>query len=200
MLVSSMKHTALDVINEEHLALAAMLRSLSMMLKQARRDGQLPDFEVVRAMLFYVDEFPEQLHHRKESDLLFPKVLQRCPELEPVIARLERDHQVGESAIRTLQHQLLAFEVMGESRRTEFEQAVEQYTRFYLEHMSLEEQRVLPAARRCLDDADWAELDAAFAHNRDPMTGHEVTPDYAPLFRRILMQAPAPIGLGTPRG
>ena len=200
MLVSSMKHTALDVINEEHLALAAMLRSLSMMLKQARRDGQLPDFEVVRAMLFYVDEFPEQLHHRKESDLLFPKVLQRCPELEPVIARLERDHQVGESAIRTLQHQLLAFEVMGESRRTEFEQAVEQYTRFYLEHMSLEEQRVLPAARRCLGDADWAELDAAFAHNRDPMTGHEVTPDYAPLFRRILMQAPAPIGLGTPRG
>lgn len=200
MLVSSMKHTALDVINEEHLALAAMLRSLSMMLKQARRDGQLPDFEVVRAMLFYVDEFPEQLHHRKESDLLFPKVLQRCPELEPVIARLERDHQVGESAIRTLQHQLLAFEVMGESRRTEFEQAVEQYTRFYLEHMSMEEQRVLPAARRCLDDADWAELDAAFAHNRDPMTGHEVTPDYAPLFRRILMQAPAPIGLGTPRG
>ncbi len=200
MLVSSMKHTALDVINEEHLALAAMLRSLSMMLKQARRDGQLPDFEVVRAMLFYVDEFPEQLHHRKESDLLFPKVLQRCPELEPVIARLERDHQVGESAIRTLQHQLLAFEVMGESRRTEFEQAVEQYTRFYLEHMSLEEQRVLPAARRCLGDADWAELDAAFAHNRDPMTGHEVTPDYTPLFRRILMQAPAPIGLGTPRG
>lgn len=200
MLICSMKHTALDVINEEHLALAAMLRSLSTMLKQARRDGQLPDFEVVRAMLFYVDEFPEQLHHRKESDLLFPKVLQRCPELEPVITRLERDHLVGESAIRMLQHQLLAFEVMGEPRRTEFEQAAEQYTCFYLEHMSLEEQRVLPAARRCLNDADWAELDAAFANNRDPLTGHEVTPDYAPLFRRILMQAPAPIGLGTPRG
>ena len=196
-MLRGMRHTALDVIHDEHQALAAMLRSLSMLLAQARREGHLPDFEVLRAMLFYVDEFPERLHHRKESDLLFPKLLQRCPELAPVIARLERDHEQGEHAIRELEHGLLAFEVMGESRRAAFEQAVERYIRFYLEHMATEEQQLLPAARRSFAPADWVEMDAAFAANRDPLTGHEASADCAPVFRKLLNTVPAPIGLGA---
>jgi hemerythrin-like domain-containing protein len=192
-----MRHPALDVIHDEHQALAAMLRSMTMLLAQARRENAMPDFDVLRAMLFYVDEFPEKLHHTKESELLFPKLRQRVPALAPVLDQLDADHAKGEAAIRELEHALLAFEVMGGARREAFEQAVERYVRFYLEHMAVEESQVLPAARRELGDADWAELDAAFAANRDPLTGqHDAAPDYAPLFRRILMQAPAPIGLG----
>jgi len=56
---------------------------------------------------------------------------------------------------------------------------------------------VLPAARRHLTEADWAVLDAAFADNRDPLTGrHEADETFRPLFSKILMTAPAPIGLG----
>ena len=194
-----MRHAALDIINDEHQALAAMLRSLSLLLAQTRRDGLPPDFEVLRAMLFYVDEFPEQRHHRKESEWLFPRVRLRCPELAPVLDRLEHDHAQGEQAIRALEHALLAYEVMGEPRRAAFEQAVARYIRFYLEHMALEEQQVLPAARRSLQAEDWVELDAAFAANRDPFTGHAVEADYEPLFRKILMHVPAPIGLGPAR-
>jgi hemerythrin-like domain-containing protein len=194
-----MRHLALDVIRDEHQALAAMLRSMSMLLAQARREDTMPDFDVLRAMLFYVDEFPERLHHTKESELLFPKVRQRVPELAAVLDRLDAEHARGEAAIRELEHALLAFEVMGRPRRDAFEQAVERYIRFYLEHMAVEERQIIPAARRALSEADWAELDAAFAANQDPLTGqHEATPDYAPLFRRIVMQAPAPIGLGAP--
>ena len=193
-----MRHTTLDVINDEHQALAAMLRSMHLLLAQARRDSKLPDFEVLRAMLFYVDEFPERLHHRKETELLFPKIRQRCPELVPTLDRLDRDHENGEKAIRELEHALLAFEVMGEPRRVAFEQAVERYIGFYLEHMRLEDEQVLPAARRCLNAEDWEQLDAAFASNRDPLTGHPAAPDYQPLFRKILMNTPAPIGLGSP--
>ncbi|MDE2399293.1 MAG: hemerythrin domain-containing protein [Burkholderiales bacterium] len=192
-----MRHFSLDVIRDEHQALAAMLRSLSMMLVQARRENAMPDFEVLRAMVFYIDEFPERLHHTKESELLFPKIRARVPELGAVLDRLDSEHAQGERAIRDLEHGLLAFEVMGEPRRAAFEQAVETYIRFYLAHMGVEESEVLPAATRALTEADWDELDAAFAANQDPLTGrHEATPDYQPLFRRILMQAPAPIGLG----
>ena len=193
-----MRHLALDVIHDEHQALAAMLRSMTMLLTQARRESMLPDFEVLRAMLFYVDEFPERLHHTKESQLLFPKLRQRAPELAPVLDRLDADHHRGEKAIRDLEHALLAFEVMGETRRADFENAVERYVRFYLEHMAVEENEMLPAARRLFDEADWAELDAAFGANRDPLAGHEAPEDYRPLFQKILMQAPAPIGLGRP--
>lgn len=192
-----MRHLALDVIHEEHQALAAMLRSLPMLLAQARREQVLPDFGVLRAMLFYVDEFPERLHHTKESELLFPKLRERVPALGAVIDRLDRDHEQGERAIRDLEHGLLAFEVMGEPRRAEFEAAVDRYVRFYLEHMAIEETELLPAAQHALSAADWAELDRAFAENRDPLTGHEPADEYRPLFSKIVMQAPAPIGLGT---
>lgn len=191
-----MRHPALDIIQDEHQALAAMLRSLTMMLVHARREEAMPDFTVLRAMLFYVDEFPERLHHPKESQLLFPKILSRAPELKPVLDRLDADHARGEKAIRDLEHALLAFEVLGESRRDAFETAVDRYVRAYLDHMSIEETEILPAARRVLTEADWNELDAAFATHKDPLTGHEPSDEYKPLFSRIVMQAPAPIGLG----
>ena len=191
-----MRHLALDVIRDEHQALAAMLRSLSMLLQHARRERKLPPFDVLRAMMFYIDEFPERLHHTKESELLFPRLRQRAPELVPVLDKLDRDHEAGERAIRNLEHAMLAFEVMGESRRDAFEQAVERYIASYLEHMACEETDIIPAAKRLFTEADWAELDAAFAANKDPLTGHEPEDGYRPLFRKIVNSAPAPIGLG----
>jgi hemerythrin-like domain-containing protein len=195
-MLPAMHHTSLEVIRDEHQALAAMLRSLSMLLAHARRHGAVPDFDVLRAMLFYIDEFPERLHHTKESELLFPIVRARAPALAVVLDRLDDDHARGEAAIRELEHALLAFEVMGPSRRDDFEVAVQRYIGFYLEHMALEESQVLPAARAALSADDWLALDAAFDANRDPLTGHEPADEYRALFHRIAMAAPAPIGLG----
>jgi hypothetical protein len=62
--------------------------------------------------------------------------------------------------------------------------------------MALEDSTVLPIARDRLTAEDWVELDAAFGANRDPLAGHEPDDVYAPLFKKILMTAPAPIGLG----
>ena len=74
-----MTHAALTIIRDEHAALAAMLRSILLLLAQHHRQQTLPDFGALRAMLFYVDEFPERLHHRKETELLFPKLRARTP-------------------------------------------------------------------------------------------------------------------------
>ena len=191
-----MPNPALATIRDEHNALSAMLRSLRMLLAEHRRKGTLPDFSVLRAMLFYIDEFPEKLHHPKESELLFPKLRARCPEATAVLDRLDRDHASGEHSIRELEHQLLAFEVMGESRRETFERSVNSYVDFYLKHMAVEETEVLPLAQRALSAEEWAELDTAFLANRDPLTGCEPEDAYRPLFHKIAMTAPAPIGLG----
>jgi hemerythrin-like domain-containing protein len=189
-------HAALDIIRAEHQALAAMLRSMLMLVVQHRRQGTRPPFDVLRAMVFYVDEFPERLHHTKETQLLFPRLRARCPELAPVLERLEADHATGERAIRELEHALLAFEVMGDARSVAFERALQGYVEFYLSHMAVEENDILPAAERHFDGEDWAVLDAAFASNRDPLTGHPADDTYRPLFSKIVMSAPAPIGLG----
>lgn len=191
-----MQPRTLQIIQDEHQALAAMLRSLSMLLAHARRHGAMPDFDVLRAMIFYIDEFPERLHHPKETELLFPKLRERAPQLGPVIDRLDMDHARGEAAIRELEHALLAFEVMGPSRREAFEAALQRYIGFYLDHMAVEERELLPTAREALTADDWLALDAAFEANRDPLTGHEPSEEYRELFHRIAAAAPAPIGLG----
>ncbi len=191
-----MRHAALDIIRDEHQALAAMLRSLWLLLQQSRREARLPDFGVLRAMLFYIDEFPERLHHTKESELLFPMLRERAPELVPVLDRLDAEHAAGERTIRALEHALLAFEVMGEPRREAFEQLADRYINGYLAHMSCEEHDVLPAAAKLLAPADWVDLDAAFAANRDPLTGHPPDEPYRELFGKIVKMTPAPIGLG----
>jgi hemerythrin-like domain-containing protein len=190
-----MRHAALTVMNDEHQAIAAMLRSLSMIVAQAKRTRAVPDFALLRAMLFYLDEFPERLHHAKETRLLFPRIRLRCPELGSVLDRLDADHARGESAIRGVERALLAFEILGESRRDAFDDAVQRYVGAYLHHMAIEESQVLPLAREKLTDDDWAELDPAFEANRDPLTGHAPSDEYRALFSRIVALAPAPIGL-----
>jgi hemerythrin-like domain-containing protein len=189
-------HKAVVIIQKEHAALAAMLRSILLLLAQHRRDRTAPDFTALRAMLFYVDEFPERRHHHKETDLLFPKLRARTPEHRNLLDQLDLEHSRGEARIRELEHALLAFEMMGDSRRDAFEQTAARYVEFYLGHMAMEEKHILPLAQRSLTQDDWEELDDAFSLNRDPLTGEAPEAQYEALFTRIVSIVPAPIGVG----
>ncbi|MDH4424847.1 MAG: hemerythrin domain-containing protein [Acidovorax sp.] len=192
-----MSPTSLRAIREEHASLAAVLQSLRLMLDRGPGDDPAAFFDVMRAMLFYIDEVPERQHHPKESEWLFPKVAERSAEAAQAIERLERDHAGGEAAVRELQHLLLAWELMGAVRRDAFATALLRYIDFYLEHMRLEEAVVLPAAQQHLTAQDWAVLDAAFAGNSNPLASGQVRdPAYDRLFTRIVQRAPSPIGLG----
>ena len=189
-----MKQSSLQIIRDEHAALKAMLQSLTMMLDRGPGDEAESFFDVVRAMLFYIDEFPEKLHHPKESNLLFPKVVKAAPQLMGAIDKLERDHMYSEKAARDLQHLLLAWELLGHGRRKAFEEAIDTYVNFYLEHMNLEESVILPEAQRCLTQEDWQLLNLAFAENADPLSGHyPPAKEYEKLFSLIVMRAPAPM-------
>lgn len=195
-------HPSLTIIHHEHRALSAMLRSISLLLSEHRRRNTLPDFDALQAMLFYVDEFPEKLHHPKESRLLFPKLRGRNARLDAVLDRLDRDHARGEQAIRELEHALLGFRMMSgtdqcEARRRNFEMLMKQYTDFYLDHMHVEETEILPLAETALSADEWAELDAAFLQNRDPLAGYEADEAYRPLFRKILGALQSSGGVGS---
>lgn len=192
-----MKRRTLEIIRDEHSSLAAMLQSIRLLVDQGPGDDPRGFFEMLRAMLFYIDEFPERLHHPKETELLFPRVVKAVPELSMAVARLDRDHEYTERAVRDVMQLLLAWEMVGESRRQEFVDALTRYVDLYYAHLQLEEQEILPAAREHLTEADWEVLDAAFEENCDPLTGkYQPDPVYEQLFTRIVRNAPAPIGLG----
>jgi hemerythrin-like domain-containing protein len=191
------RQSALQTIRDEHASLAAMLQSMRLMVEKGPSDDHRQFFNVLRAMLFYIDEFPERLHHPKESNLLFPKVVKLAPKTMGAVDKLERDHMRSEKAARDLQHLLLAWELLGPGRRVAFEEAVGQYIDAYLAHMNLEENIILPEAESCFSKEDWKLLDAAFAENADPLTGqYQPTEAYEKLFSLIVTRAPSPIGLG----
>jgi hemerythrin-like domain-containing protein len=190
--------TALRIIRDEHAALAAVLRSMTMLVRDARRRNRGPEFGVLRAMLFYVDEFPERLHHVKESTMLFPRLRECAPATAAVLARLDAEHKSGGTRIRELEHKLVAWELLGEPRREAFETTLDAYVAFYLEHMRIEEQEILPLAETHFGEADWMMLDRAFGAHRDPLVTPGPEAPYVELFRSIVNCTPAPYGLGEP--
>ncbi|MFZ4758522.1 MAG: hemerythrin domain-containing protein [Burkholderiaceae bacterium] len=192
-----MRAHALDIIRDEHRALAGMLTSLRSLVRDVRDQGRRPDFALFRAIVYYLYAFPERLHHPKETDTLFRLLRARDPgDARATLDRLDADHERGEDAVRRLAMALLEYEQLGDARRGAFVEQVERYVDGYLRHMEIEEREVLPLAERLLGPADWETVEAAFSCDRDPLTGHPPAAEYRALFSRIVNLAPAPIGLG----
>lgn len=182
-----MQPPAIQLIVEDHQALAAVLRALRDAVERAgRQPGSAPDFDAMRAMLFYLDEMPARVHHASESELLFPRIRERCPALRPVLDRLEAEHERGESAVRELEHALTAWQVMGEVHQESFELLVRTHVNGYLGHMEVEESYVLPVALDFLSPADWRELAEALTRQRSEL-GASMAQSHRALFARITL-------------
>lgn len=184
-----MQPAAVQLIIEEHQAIAAVLRALQRAVDRARRGGAAPDFAHLRAMLVYLDEVPAQVHHANENQLLFPLIRERCPALRPVLDRLEAEHERVEEAMRELGHALSAWQVMGDARREAFELLARTYTDGYLGHMAVEEDYVLPVAMDYLRDADWQALADAFERQRGVLAG-AASSGHRALYERIVTDPP----------
>lgn len=194
----AVSHCSLEIIRQEHASQTTVLRAMQAMVGQGPGDDAALYFDVMRGMLFYIDEFPERQHHPKESELLFPRVLCVAPELQPLVDQLNREHQRGEAAVRELQHLLLAWELLGESRKRAFVEACLHYIAFSHAHMRLEETELLPVAQASFSPADWAALNTVFSQNRDPLSGkYPPDPAYDRLFARIVKHVPGASWWGT---
>jgi hemerythrin-like domain-containing protein len=195
----AMSHSmnAINVIHDEHRSLAAVLHGM-LYLVHAIRDGRAaPDFQLFGAMVYYIDAFPERFHHPKEESYLFRLLRLRHPAVAPLLDRLHAEHREGESRIRELEIALRRYEHGGDAHFEAFAAAVEDYAAFHWRHMRAEEDEVLPLARAHLSQADWHEIDDAFAGSADPLLGTAAGDEYEALFRRIAHLAPPPIGLGS---
>ena len=189
--------SAIRVIHDEHRALAAVLHGLVTLAHTARDSRVQPEFTAFRAMIHYIDSFPERLHHPKEEKFLFARLAERAPEALPVIEALRAEHVRGARLIREVEKALLDYELEGAKAVDAFVAAVDGYVKFHRAHMRREEGELLPIAERRLTAEDWSALDAAFAGNNDPIADMREL-DFDRLFTKIVSLAPAPVGLGEP--
>jgi len=189
--------SALAKLHSEHRSIAAVLSGLRELARMAGEAAVRPDFAPLRAMIYYIDTFPEKLHHPKEDQQLFARLLARAPQAAALVERLRDEHVESARRVRELEHALLALEQTWPEGAQAFQGAVEAYADLHWQHMHREEHELLPLAERALTADDWAAIEAAFAANDDPLAGVGER-EYRRLFQRIAEIAPAPVGLGAP--
>ncbi len=187
---------AIRILSEEHRSISAVLHALRHLAHIAGDGSIRPEFSVFRAMIRYIDEFPERLHHPKEDAFLFARLAARAPECVPLLETLRAEHVEGQKRIRDLERALDQFEESWPHWSGPFIVAVDDYAEFHRRHMLREEREVIPAARRALTAEDWRAIGDAFAGNADPIADLREA-DLAQLYTRIVGMAPSPIGLGV---
>jgi hemerythrin-like domain-containing protein len=188
-------NNAIKIIREEHRSISAVLHALKQLAKDADETEVEPRFEVFRAMVYYIDQFPERLHHPKEDQYLFALLAARAPQTKGLVDALRAEHVMSAQLIRDLEQALVGLEVGWQGGARAFRAAVDAYAEFHWNHMRKEEQELMPLAERFLTAEDWREIDAAFAGNNDPIADLRER-DFEKLFSRIVSLAPEPVGLG----
>lgn len=192
-----MLNSALAIIHDEHRSLAAVVHGLRYLVREMHGRQAAPDFRLLWAMIFYLDEFPEKLHHPKENSYLFVKLSARTHEADAVIAQLEQQHIAGGQHVRDLELALGHFEAGSPDGLERFSASVETFADEIMKHMAFEENTLLPLARKHLTAEDWVEIGAAFSQNGDPR--FDADQECRDRFSRIVNLAPPPIGVGPAR-
>jgi len=191
-----MLNAALAIIHDEHRSFAAIVHGLKYLLRETREKGTAPDFKLLWAMIYYIDAFPEKLHHPKENAYLFARLRTRTHEADAVLDELERQHVEGSRQVRELEHALGYYEADKPNGFEVFAAAVEKFGDETWQHMNMEEKIVIPLAKKFLTAEDWVEIAQAFGENGDPRFGAEPDHEFRDLFSRIVNLAPPPIGVG----
>jgi len=188
-------HQAMRIIHDEHRSISAVLSGLKSLAQMAQDARLRPEFAVFRSMIYYIDAFPERMHHPKEDRYLFARLLERDPGARALVEGLQAEHVMGAQLVRDLERALLEFEQTWPAGAEKFAAAVEAYSQFHWKHMGKEENELLPLAQKVLTAADWNAIEIAFAGNEDPIADLREK-DFATLYQRIVNLAPAPVGLG----
>ena len=188
---------SIRIIQSEHRSLSAVLVGLKELVRMAADPGRDPDFRAFRAMVRYIDEFPERFHHPKEDRYLFSKVAARSLAGRELVRKLEKEHERSAQLVRELERALVLLEDRWPQGLSEFSARVDEYCQFQWDHMGTEERELIPLAELSLKPEDRREIDAGFAGNLDPLEGLQER-NFRELFTRLVGIAPAPVGLGDP--
>lgn len=187
---------AINTLHNEHRSLAAVLGGLVEVVRGIRERGEAPNFDLLGAMIYYIDTFPERCHHPKENQYLFRLLRMRDPTSAPLVDRLEHEHRISAVKVRALEQALERYRCGGATEFAPFAAAVDDFVAFNWAHMHAEETEAIPLAREHLTSEDWVAIDVAFASHTDPLVGVQAAAGYNELFSRIVNLAPPPLGVG----
>lgn len=192
---------ALSIIRGEHRTLAAVINALEHVAADMAAGKLTPDYKLLWSILYYIEEFPERLHHPKEDSVLFPRLRERTHDIDDVLDELGRQHVSSRPHLDALKNVLGHMEAEIPGAVAEFAEKVGVYAGFNWKHMNQEETLVLPKAVEVFSQEDWAEVAAHFAENKDPLQDDSArnTEWFRKFYSRLVSLVPEPWGVGERR-
>jgi branched-chain amino acid transport system ATP-binding protein len=185
---------ALTFISQDHSNLWRLATTVDQVASEIEAGAPVePPF--FNAVFDYIELFVDRSHHPKEDDYLFRLLRLRSAEAAAILDSLQTEHREGPAKLAALRSQV-GQAARGEMAGAALAQALRHYTAGLKTHIRTEEKCVLPLARSALLPADWAEINAAFLDNKDPLFGEIANAEFRELYHRIASLAPESVGLG----
>jgi hemerythrin-like domain-containing protein len=174
----------IQILLEEHRNIDKLLLVLERELEVFDRSEE-PDYEVLRAVIQYFQDYPESCHHPKE-DMVFEKLKVRDPAAAARVGDAEEDHKIETLRLRRLVEAVEEILAGREFLRQTFHDVVRDFIEHQRQHMDKEERLLFPAALQGLRQEDWAEIDARLCDRKDPLFNGTIETKFQALRGMIL--------------
>lgn len=187
---------ALRIISDEHKNFWRMAVTLEQVAIELEAGASVaPAF--FQSAFDYIEQFADRAHHLKEDDHLFRLMRLRSADVGPMIDALEADHRLASTHLIELRKE---FAKARSGQQAGLVASLRDYTARLKKHITTEETEAMPLARKILTAEDWAEIDAKFSDNEDPVFGAQARAEFRELYHRVVSLAPESVGLGGHSG
>jgi hemerythrin-like domain-containing protein len=157
----------IEILLDEHRNIGKLLLVLEQEL-DVFDHNESPDYEILRAVIEYFQDYPEGYHHPKE-DLVFAKLKLRDAAAAKRVGDMEAEHQTETKRLQRFAQVVEGILAGREYPRQDFHNLVREFIEYQRQHMHKEEQLLFPAALKALQPADWAEIDGRLNDRDDPL-------------------------------
>ncbi len=177
----------IDTWRKDHVNFSRLLDLLETQIKLFH-EGQTPNYELMRDIIYYMTHYPDLFHHPKE-DLVFEKVKKTDAGARAVVNELMGQHVVLRESGAKLLENLEAVMAGAMLARVSVEAPGQTYIEYFRHHMHQEESEIFPLAAKLLSEADWNAVNTAAPSAVDPLFGQSVHERYLTLHRYIALEA-----------
>jgi len=183
----------IDRLHDDHINLARLLHVLEEQIGLFR-SGRVSDYDLIGDILDYMLNYPDVCHHPIE-DRVYRLLRKRNPATAESLDDLEEQHKTLAERIRRFAAAVRNVRDDAQVQRDWFVAMAEDLVLYWRQHMIAEETQILPAALASLSPKDWAEVEGAFNHWKDPLFGETVGPGYRRLYRKIVRATCRPLSM-----
>jgi hemerythrin-like domain-containing protein len=186
---ASMRERAISALEKEHRSMCKVVALLERLLEDLAKYDSEPDFVLLSSALYYIDEFPERVHHPKEEQHIFDTLRRRTTALDPALDRLQAQHLESDILASRITRAMVRYQGGAPDGLARLRAAVSAYSALLAEHIRAEE-HLLDSAANHLTDGDWLSIAAAFEAHVDPLSYHSTVEEFRRLYGRIMNRLP----------